>query len=260
MTKPWRWFCLWFEAYARQSDTRCTYVCLHFLTFFYQWHVTVALQICVKAHVAVVFVDYSLSPEAKYPTAWEECFAVLVWLREHGREELKVDPDKIAVAGDSAGGRLTAALSSKPFIAAGVLVLRANTVYLLLPSDGQRASIWRRDQNADFDLSVHSRRPRAIRVIPSLRQWRLWAVQSSPCVFQQGSPSRSVQSGRRRVGLPDRCGRGGLPPALIFTAEADVLRDKGETYARKLAEAGVSATAMRVLGTGKCGPSDCLFR
>lgn len=120
MTKPWRWFCLWFEAYARQSDTRCTYVCLHFLTFFYQWHVTVALQICVKAHVAVVFVDYSLSPEAKYPTAWEECFAVLVWLREHGREELKVDPDKIAVAGDSAGGRLTAALSSKPFIAAGV--------------------------------------------------------------------------------------------------------------------------------------------
>lgn len=61
--------------------------------------------------MAVVFVEYSLSPEVKFPVALEECYAALLWLHNNA-SSINVNPDQIAVVGDSAGGNLSAALPS----------------------------------------------------------------------------------------------------------------------------------------------------
>ena len=67
-------------------------------------------ELAVGANAAVVFPNYSLSPEAKYPTAIEESYAVAAWVAQHGAEQ-NLDPTRIAVAGDSVGGNMTAALT-----------------------------------------------------------------------------------------------------------------------------------------------------
>jgi acetyl esterase len=72
----------------------------------------VYLQLCIKVHAAVMLVEYSLSPEVQFPIANEQIFAALCWLREHGKS-INVNPDKISIAGDSAGGNMAAAISSK---------------------------------------------------------------------------------------------------------------------------------------------------
>lgn len=66
----------------------------------------------VRAHVAVVYVDYSLSPEVRFPVAVEECYSSALWLHENA-SSIKVDSSKLAIGGDSAGGNLSAAVSSK---------------------------------------------------------------------------------------------------------------------------------------------------
>lgn len=68
----------------------------------------------------VVFVHYSLSPEAKYPVALEECYAALCWIQKNGAS-INVNTEKIAVIGDSAGGNLAAALSSVLYLLMSLL-------------------------------------------------------------------------------------------------------------------------------------------
>jgi len=67
-------------------------------------------ELAVGTQAAVVFPNYSLSPEAKYPTAIEEVYAVVRWIAEKGRPE-GLDPERVAVAGDSVGGNMTAAVT-----------------------------------------------------------------------------------------------------------------------------------------------------
>lgn len=68
------------------------------------------MQLCIKAHVAVIFVDYSLSPEHQFPVALEDCYNALQWVVANA-EAIKVNADQIAVGGDSAGGNLSTTLS-----------------------------------------------------------------------------------------------------------------------------------------------------
>src|SRR5712692_1167878 len=75
-----------------------------------QTHDRLMRELAVGAEAAVVFPEYRLSPEAKYPTAIEECYSVVKWVAEHGRE-LGMDPERLAVAGDSVGGNMTAAVT-----------------------------------------------------------------------------------------------------------------------------------------------------
>ena len=75
-----------------------------------QTHDWLMRELAIVARAAVVFPDYSLSPEAKYPTAIEECYAVVKWAAEHGREH-GMDPQRLAVAGDSVGGNMAAAVT-----------------------------------------------------------------------------------------------------------------------------------------------------
>ena len=67
-------------------------------------------ELAVGAQAAVVFPNYSRSPEAKYPTAIQECYAVASWVAEHGQER-GLDPSRIAIAGDSVGGNMSAAVT-----------------------------------------------------------------------------------------------------------------------------------------------------
>jgi hypothetical protein len=80
-------------------------LCLHLFNFTY-------VQLVNKLNACIIFVDYSLSPEVRYPVALEECYTALCWTRDNAKS-IHVDPTRLAVCGDSAGGNLATALASK---------------------------------------------------------------------------------------------------------------------------------------------------
>ena len=75
-----------------------------------QTHDRLMRELAVRAGAVVVFPEYRLCPEARYPTAIEECYSVVKWVAERGREH-RMDPERLAVAGDSVGGNMTAAVT-----------------------------------------------------------------------------------------------------------------------------------------------------
>ena len=190
----------------------------------FETHDRAVRSIAANAGVAVVFVEYSLSPEACYPVANEEAYAATRWIAEHGAE-IGINPNQIAVAGDSAGGTMATVLClmSKqrggPAIAAQVLIYPATGGSPDLPS--------RQEFATGYFFSQET------------AQW-FWSHYSG------GKPIHTEAGAcPLRASLEDLQG---LPPALIITAECDVLRDEGEAYARKLTQAGVPVTCTRYLG------------
>ena len=181
-------------------------------------------QLANEAGVALVFPEYTRAPEARYPVAIEQCYAATKWVAEHA-QELNVDSTRLAVAGDSAGGNIAAVVSlmakerGGPRIAAQVLIYPATEAGFNTPSYHQfgqgyyltgEASHWFWEQYAPDRAADQD--PHACPLLVSLEQMK------------------------------------GLPPALIITAECDILRDEGEAYGRKLLEAGVPVTCTRYLG------------
>jgi acetyl esterase/lipase len=181
-------------------------------------------ELTVGARAAVVFPNYSLSPKARYPVAIEESYAVLEWVAEHGAEH-DLDPARIAVAGDSVGGNMTAALTlmakqrSGPEITTQVLFYPVTDASFDTPSYHQFAEgYWlRRDAMQWF--------------------WDQYTTDEAQRSEITASPLRATTEQLT-----------GLPRALVITGEADVLRDEGEAYGRKLRQAGVDVTATRYEG------------
>jgi acetyl esterase/lipase len=181
-------------------------------------------ELAVGTGAAVVFPNYSLSPEARYPVAIEESYAVLEWVAEHGAAK-GLDPSRIAVAGDSVGGNMTAALTlmakqrSGPQITSQVLFYPVTDASLDTPSYHQFAEGYflRRDA----------------------MQW-FWDQYTT-----DEAQRNEITASPLRASLEQLTG---LPKALVITGEADVLRDEGEAYARKLRQAGVDVTATRYEG------------
>ena len=173
---------------------------------------------------AVVFVEYRRSPEEHYPAPLEECYAATQWVAEHGRE-LGLDPSRLAVAGDSAGGNMATVVCllakerGGPRIAAQVLIY---------PATG-----------SDFDTpSFHE-----------FGQGYFLTAEVSRWFWHQYAPDRSADKEPTACPLLASLDQlKDLPPALIMTAECDILRDEGEAYARKLMQAGVTVTCTRYLG------------
>ena len=172
----------------------------------------------------MVFPNYSLSPEARYPTAIEESYAVLQWISEHGSEE-ELDGSRIAISGDSVGGNMSAALTlmakqrSGPQLAAQVLFYPVT--------------------DASFDTDSYHEFAEGYFLRRDAMQW-FWDQYAT----DEDERAQITASPLRATG--DQLS--GLPPALVITGEADVLRDEGEAYARKLREAGVDVTATRYEG------------
>lgn len=173
---------------------------------------------------AVVFVEYSRSPEARYPVALEECYAATKWVAEHG-SEFGLIGSQIAVAGDSAGGNLATAvclLAAKrggPEIAAQAL---------LYPGTG-----------SDFNSPSFQEFATGYFLTKEVSQW-FWQQYTGGQAIEHEATACPLQATMDELRE--------MPPALVITGECDVLRDEGEAYARKLSQAGVAVTATRYLG------------
>jgi acetyl esterase len=190
-----------------------------------QTHDRLVRELVVGARAAVVFPEYRLSPEAKYPAAIEECYSVVKWVTEHGRER-GLDPERLAVAGDSVGGNMTAAVTLLSRERGGPDIRLQLLFYPVT--------------NASFDTASYYQFAEGYHLRSDAMMWFWDQYTRHPGERKEitASPLRASTEQLK-----------GLPPALIITAEADVLRDEGEAYANKLREAGVRVTAVRFQGT-----------
>lgn len=174
------------------------------------------------AGAATISVDYRRAPESKYPAAAEDAHAAVRWAAENARE-LGADPARVIVCGDSAGGNLAAvaALMARdrggPRIACQVLLYPVTDCHFETPS------------YAEFSAGYYLTR--------GAMQW-----------FFQQYVARPEQIYEPYVSPLREKSLAGLPPALVITAECDVLRDEGEAYAARLQAAGVAVEQIRCAG------------
>ncbi|MEO6922392.1 MAG: alpha/beta hydrolase [Bryocella sp.] len=188
-------------------------------------HARILQVLALEAGVTIVVPEYSLSPEARFPIALEQCYTVAKWMQAEGAKH-RIDTSRMAVAGDSAGGNLAAALALLA-TERGEVAFRLQ-VLLCPPLQASSES----DSYAEFADGLNLTR--------EAMEW-FWA-QYVPDREQRRNPLVSPL-------LADLAALSLVPPALIVTAECDVLRDDGERYAQRLSEAGVATTAVRFLGT-----------
>ena len=187
-------------------------------------HGRLARELALGAGAAVVFVNYSLSPEARYPIALEQVLFAARWVVAHGAVH-GLDGSRLAVAGDSVGGNLTAALTllsqqrGGPAFAAQVLFYPVT--------------------DAAFDTRSYSDFAEGYFLTRQGMRW-FWDQYTTDPQQRAQSTASPLRAPAERLA--------GLPPALVITAEADVLRDEGEAYAGRLREAGVPVVAVRYQG------------
>lgn len=177
---------------------------------------------CLCRHLAnrsacvVVAVGYRRAPECKYPGALNDCMAVVRHIAENA-EEYQADAGRIAVAGDSAGGNLAAAAALRARDEGGPKIALQLLIYPITDNNFGTASY--KDFAEGYGLTRDGMQ----------YFWKQYLADERDAASPYASPLRaeSLQ---------------GLPPAHIITAEYDVLRDEGQAYARRLAEAGVPTT------------------
>ncbi|MDH0895407.1 MULTISPECIES: alpha/beta hydrolase [unclassified Pseudomonas] len=190
----------------------------------YPTHARLIRDLVVNSGAVAVYVGYTPSPEARYPAAIDQAYAATRWVGEHGKK-IGVDSSRLAVAGNSVGGNMAAVVALKAK-EAGTPRLRFQL--LLWPVT-----------DADFETASYGQFAQGHFLTKPMMQW-FWDNYTS-------DPKQRAE----RFASPLRASveqLQGLPPALVQTAEFDVLRDEGEAYARKLDAAGVTVTAVRVNG------------
>ena len=180
-------------------------------------------DLVVYSGVVAVFVEYSRSPEVKYPVAINECYAATKWVASNG-SEINVDGKRLAVAGNSVGGNLAAVTAIKAKHENG-------------PALKLQILFWP-VTDADFDTRSYHKYAEDRFLTRNMMIW-FWDHYIGKEQREEiyASPLRASSKDLK-----------GLPPALVQTAENDVLRSEGEAYARKMDEAGVGVTLMRVAG------------
>lgn len=169
----------------------------------------------------VVNVDYRLAPEHKFPAAAEDAYAVISYVAAHP-QEFSADLKRIAIAGDSAGGNLATVACLMARDRGGPKIIFQLMVYPVIDYDCNRPSI---TENDGYLLT------RAVMKY----FWNHYASSPEEARQPYASPINAENLG-------------GLPPAMVITAECDPLRDQGEAYARRLQEAGVPVTVKRYAG------------
>ena len=191
---------------------------------------------------AVVFnIDYSLAPEAKYPAAVEELWTALKHIYDNA-EAYGIDPQRIMVAGDSAGGNLTAVLALRDRDERTHMIARQFMLYpaVILGKTVPEGYIW---SESAYDISSQERE----RVLPALGLGRHkdGEAQDGMLQFYVSDPEMAKEP----YVSPALAGSfKGLAPAIIATAEYDGLRIQGEYYGHQLAQAGVPVRVLRYTG------------
>ena len=182
-------------------------------------------ELAAAAQVAMVFVEYSRAPEARYPVALEQAYASACSVAAHGAE-MGLDGSRLAVSGDSAGANL-ATVVARMAKGKGGPALRFQLLFFPVTDAAMDTASYREFAEGYFLTRAQMR-------------WFWDAYAPDPEVRRDPalSPLRAPLEDLR-----------GLPESLVITADHDVLRDEGEAYARRLAAAGVPVTLARYPGT-----------
>jgi acetyl esterase len=187
-------------------------------------HERLVRDLANQTGAAFVFVNYPRSPEARYPVAIEQVYATVHWVARHGAE-LGLDGSRLAVAGDSVGGNMTAAVTLLAQERGGPEIRYQALLYPVT--------------NAAFDTVSYKQFAEGPWLTRKAMQW-FWDAYL-PDLAKRSEPTASpLQASLEQMA--------GLPPALVITDEADVLRDEGEAYGRKLRQTGVDVTSVRYEG------------
>ncbi|WP_206614421.1 alpha/beta hydrolase [Chitinophaga barathri] len=190
----------------------------------YPTHRRLVRDLVVESGAVAVFPDYTPSPEAQYPTAIHQIYAVTRWVSQYG-SDIGVNGRNLAVVGNSVGGNMTAAVALMAKDKGG-------------PAIKLQVMLWP-VTDADFKTGSYEEMGKGRFLTKKMMVW-FWD-NYLPDKKRRGeiyaSPLKASLSQLK-----------GLPPALIQTAENDVLRDEGEAYARRLDEAGVPVTLTRYPG------------
>ncbi|GAA2548413.1 alpha/beta hydrolase [Streptomyces levis] len=187
-------------------------------------HDRLVRELAVGAHAAVVFPEYDLSPEARYPVAIEQNYAVAQWVVTEGAAK-GLDGARLAVAGDSVGGNMAAALTLMAKERGDVTPVQQVLFYPVT--------------DASFDTNSYHQFATGYFLRRDGMQW-FWDQYTTDEAERAQITASPLRATTEQLT--------GLPPALVITAEADVLRDEGEAYANKLRQAGVPVTAVRYQG------------
>lgn len=188
-------------------------------------HKRLVQEITVGAGAAVVFVEYSRAPEARFPAANEEAYFATKYVAENG-PALNIDSSRIAVAGDSAGANMATVVCMMAGERSGPAISSAVLFFPVTDADFETASY--REFADDHFLTRDSMKWFWDNYLPDIAQRR----------HHLAAPLHASAAQL-----------GGHPPTFVMTCECDVLRDEGEAYARKLVAAGVAVTSTRYLAT-----------
>jgi len=188
-------------------------------------HDRLVRDLAVGVEAAVVFVEYDRSPEARYPVAIEQAYATARWITTDGASE-GLDADRLAVAGDSVGGNMAAAVAIMAK-QRGDVTFRQQSLYYPVTDAAQDTASYVEFAEGPFLLAKSM-----------AWFWDAYLPDEAKRAEITASPLRAT--------LEDLAG---LPEAFVVVDENDVLRDEGEAYARRLIEAGVRTTTVRYNAT-----------
>jgi acetyl esterase len=188
-------------------------------------HDRLVRDLATGVDAAVVFVEYDRSPEARYPVAIEQAYATAQWITSHGAEE-GIDATRIAVAGDSVGGNMAAAVAIMAKQRGDVTFCHQSLFYPVT------------DAAQDTDSYVEFADGPFLLAKSMAWFWNAYLPDEDKRGEITASPLRAT--------LEELAG---LPEAFVVVDENDVLRDEGEAYARRLIEAGVRTTTVRYNAT-----------
>jgi acetyl esterase len=189
-------------------------------------HDLLTRRLAVGANAAVVFVEYSRAPEAKYPVQIEQCYAAAQWIKEQGAAG-GFDATRIAVAGDSADGNMSTVLALLAKQRGSVQFVHQSLYYPMTDATAEGFRESAEVQGRALRLCGQSRV--VLEQLPGRRG------------VANPDPGLSAAGHARRPGRPAAC--------LVIVDENDVLQDQGEAYADKLRDAGVPTTSVRFNGT-----------
>ncbi|AHG22113.1 alpha/beta hydrolase [Chania multitudinisentens RB-25] len=187
-------------------------------------HERLVRDLVYHSGAAAVFVNYSASPEAHYPTAIHQAYAATEWVAEFG-EKINVDGTRLAVVGNSVGGNMAAVVS---LMAKEKAAPALRCQILLWPVT-----------HASFDSESYHQFAEGYFLTRNRMKW-FWDNYLPDKALRKEAYASPLNASPEQLQ--------GLPPALVQTAELDVLRDEGEAYARLLNAAGVEVTATRYNG------------